>query len=220
MRVTEKIISSVKSRGLKETILIIFYDVFFSITYKMKFKESIPLDKLKISSENRNNGVTYQRSSYYYVKLAFQNLPINFNQSAVIDFGSGKGDVLIMINQLGFNKILGIEFADELAIISENYIKQKIGNNTNSEIEVICCDAASYEIPGNYNVFFFYNPFNNTVFEKVLTNIERSLKIENRVIYIIYINAVISKDMFLKFRYKLIYEHLSKKKSEILIFSK
>lgn len=220
MRLIAKTLRSVTSRGLVETIKIIYYDLLFSIKYKMKFKESVPLDKLEISSSNRDFGVTYQRSSYYYVKLAFKNLPINFKESSLIDFGSGKGDIIIMTHRLGFKNILGIEFARELVNASENYIRHRIEKNTKTELKVLYCDAATYEIPGNYNVFFFYNPFNRFIFEKVLENIDLSLKKNNRKIYIIYINAVISEELFYQFNYKLIYKHKSKKKLEILIFSK
>lgn len=116
---------SIKSRGLKETILIIINDLLFSLRYKVKFEESIPLNFLKISSANKINGISYQGSKYYYVKLAFRNLPVDFTQSFLIDFGSGKGNVLLMSHRLGFKKILGIEFAKDLVLASKKTLRIK-----------------------------------------------------------------------------------------------
>jgi SAM-dependent methyltransferase len=220
MKVIDTLKHSIKARGLKETLLIIINDLLFSLKHSVKFNESIPLNYLNIASSNRINGVLYQSSSYYYVKLAFQNLPIDFKHSSIIDFGSGKGNVLLMLNRLGFKKILGIEFAEDLILASKKNIKNIQKKHSDSEIGVICTDAVQYDIPSTYDVFFFYNPFNRSVFEKVLINIERSLELKKRTIYIIYINAVISEEMFLKFNYKRIYSHSSKIKTEILILAK
>ena len=216
----KKTILSIRSRGLKETFLIIVYDLIFSIRYGAKFNESIKLNSLRINSPNRIHGVPYKASSYYYVKLAFRNLPVDFKKSFLIDFGSGKGNVILMAYNLGFQKILGIEFAQELASSSEEKIKKMIGKNSNAEITIINTDAVSYAIPPDSNVFFFYNPFNNSVFEKVLDNIEKSLNLSKRKIFIVYINAVISFDLFSRYGYSEIFKHSSREKTEILILNK
>ncbi|MBK9097324.1 MAG: class I SAM-dependent methyltransferase [bacterium] len=216
----KKVVRSIKSRGLKETILVIFYDFIFSLRYSTKFNEAIELNSLRIDSPNKKNGVLYQSSSYYYAKLAFKNLPVDFTKSSLVDFGSGKGNVLILAHKLGFRIIIGVEFAEELVHFSKERMNRIIRSASSSDIKILHSDAASFTIPKDANVFFFYNPFNRNVFEKVLNNIEESLSRNKRRIFIVYINAVIGLDMFSKYDYSEIFKHSSKEKTEILILSK
>ena len=220
MLFVDKIRKSIRSRGLKETILVILFDFIFSLRYSAKFNEAIELNSLRINSPNKKNGVLYQGTSYYYAKLAFRNLPVDYMKSSLIDFGSGKGNVLLMACKLGFKRIIGIEFAEELARSSREKIKKIMGEKSNIELTIINTDAAFYTIPRDYNVFFFYNPFNINVFEKVLINIEQSLEEKKRKIFIIYINAVIDFEFFSKYGYSQIFKHSSKEKTEILVLSK
>jgi len=198
----------------------IFDDIKFSFRYKINLKESVPLKTLTINSLNKNYGVDYQGSSYHYVKLAFRNLPVDFSKIRLIDFGSGKGNVILMAQEFGIKEIIGVEFAEELVLLSKQRIKRIKNNNSFSNINIICSDASSFFIPDDSNVFFFYNPFSQNVFEKVLDNIEESLKRHYREIFILYINAVISFDMFLKYGYSEIFKHSSKEKTGILILNK
>lgn len=219
-RLFKKINRSIIARGFKETTLIILNDLLFSFRYKVSVKESVPLDFLDISSPNRVNGNPYEGASYYYVKKALRSLPVDLSTSALIEYGSGKGNVIIMSSEFGFKQILGIEFAKDLAIQSERNIETKIGEKTKSKIKMICCDATFYEIPAEYNVFFFFNPFNSIVFEKILINIDQSLTSKKRDIYLVYVNPTINTDLFIKYKYNIIFNHSSKEKPEILIFSK
>ena len=220
MLLVKKTVRSIKSRGLKETILVIFYDFIFSLRYSTKFNEAIELNSLRIDSPNKKNGVLYQSSSYYYAKLAFNNLPLDFTISSLVDFGSGKGNVLFMAYKLGFKKIIGVEFAEELVQFSKERMRRIKISASSSDIAIIHSDAAAFLIPEDTNVFFFYNPFNRNVFERVLDNIEESLSRNKRKIFIVYINAVIGLDMFSKYDYSEIFKHSSKEKTEILILSK
>jgi hypothetical protein len=220
MRFVRKIKRSILMRGTLETILIIIYDLIFSLKFNIKIKESTPLELLNIDSGNKIHAIPYQGCSYYYFKMAFRNLPLDITRSSMIDFGSGKGNVLLMAYNLGIKKVLGVEFAKELVEEGNKRIIKKLGKNYNSKIKIIHRDAVNFEIPTDYNVFFFYNPFDSVVFEKVLFNIDRSLEIKKRKIFLIYINVMVNIELFAKFNYNLIFNHSNEEKSEVLILSK
>ena len=101
-----------------------------------------------------------------------------------IDFGCGKGRVLIAAERMGFKKIIGVEFAQSMCDVCRDNLK-KAGSRA---VQVVRADAAQYPITGNVKTFYFCNPFEYPLFEKVLANIRAFLKTAPYAGYVIYID--------------------------------
>jgi predicted RNA methylase len=113
-----------------------------------------------------------------------------------IDFGSGKGRVVILAAKMGFKKVIGVEFSKELCdICNQNIRKLKLDN-----VEIINEDAVKLEIPINTSVFFFFCPFSEQVFLKVLDKVSLSILKTPRKAYVVSVNPkrdhVFSNDKF------------------------
>jgi len=131
----------------------------------------------------------------------------------------GRAILLIMAINEGFKIVVGIEFAEELYRDSLLLVSNSLSNKKFKRCKIILDDATNYMINEKFNVFFFYNPFNEIVLIKVLQNLEKSLHNYNRKVYIIYFNPIHSK-IILKYGYNISYKYESKEKVEILIFYK
>lgn len=100
---------------------------------------------------------------------------------AVFDYGCGKGGALTMFADAGVRHIGGIELDSELyQIACQNMEKCGIRHN------IVCGDASEYKEIDQYNIFFFFDPFEGEIFEKVIKNIETSFLKHGRKIIIIY----------------------------------
>lgn len=111
----------------------------------------------------------------------------------IIDFGSGKGGALITMSKYPFSKIAGVELSPEIhQICQRNVLKLKINN-----IDLYCCDAASFKDIDEYNYIYFYNPFHANVMKDVVINIKNSFESKPREITIIY-NCPVYHDEFIK----------------------
>ncbi len=70
---------------------------------------------------------------------------------------------------------------------------------------IVNSDAGKYDIPGDADCFYFFNPFDAVVLDQVLQNIVRSLETRQRKIMIVYKNAihepVLKKYPFKKVKY-------------------
>jgi len=142
--------------------------------------ETLDLDK-KISEQ-------YETTKIFELRRWLKKLPQGIIYNA-IDFGSGKGSVLISLSNSNiFNNVVGIEISQKLTAISEKNVKLKKASNIN----VLTCDAIDtpFELISNSNFFFFYNPFPFDVFEKVFKKIELSLEKERRQCVIMYFNPM------------------------------
>ena len=116
-----------------------------------------------------------------------KQLPIDFEQSLFIDFGSGKGRAVLLASEFSFRKIVGIEFSPELHEIAEvNCENYRSATQECSTIELQCIDAAEYEIPPEPAIFFFYNPFGAEVMTPICAKIDRSLRKFPRKVFIVY----------------------------------
>lgn len=120
-----------------------------------------------------------------------RELRIDHTRFVFIDFGCGKGKVLLLAAELPFRRIIGVELSEKLLRIAEDNVRSYLRRTRKRNvIELVCRDAADYPLPPERSVLYFWNPFGETVLEKLLGNIQRSLAAAPREAYIVYLNPV------------------------------
>ncbi|KPJ98789.1 MAG: hypothetical protein AMJ60_07205 [Desulfobacterales bacterium SG8_35] len=154
-----------------------------------------------------------ERTHYYADSggLAFDKIMVNFTitpHDAIVDFGCGKGGILISLSKYPFAKITGVEINPDLVAIAENNIRKL--NIKNVDIE--CCDAAEFKKLDEYTYFYFFDPFPCNVMKDVVDNIEQSIRLRPRNATIIYLNPLChnlieSGDIFIKTKELPHFEH-------------
>jgi len=162
-------------------------------TIKIKY-----LKNLSIKGDNINHAENYQGANYFLIEKVFswlqninKNLPAGqAHNNNIIDYGCGKGRVLIVAAFYGFNKITGIDFAKELCEEAQKNITPLRQYFPEKIFTVIHADAVDYQIEDDMNVFFFFNPFDEVVMLAVIKNILLSLKRIPREIYAVYLNPL------------------------------
>jgi SAM-dependent methyltransferase len=121
-----------------------------------------------VSSTAARYAVRYDPSSAEWVRVQLEELPINHSDFAFVDFGSGKGRVLLVAAAFPFKEVIGIEFSRELHEIAvENIARFPTSAVRARAMRSICGDAASVEISQSDLVCYFYNPFGAPVMEAV-----------------------------------------------------
>jgi len=187
------IIKSFKSEGLKVTVgrlYTVFVDYLFDIVYGIDTCTKIELSELKIVGANKEKGFGYEPTRLVPLRMLFKEIkPMIPPETVLVDFGCGKGRVLLGTLKMGFNEVRGIEFATELCEIArKNYVKYSSNKKFNTGYKIIESDVTDYHIHTDENIFFINNPFDEDVFEKVLSNITDSLQRKHRDILLIYHN--------------------------------
>ncbi|MCX6239382.1 MAG: class I SAM-dependent methyltransferase [Bacteroidia bacterium] len=202
-----KIRRSLSGRGILNTIMLIPRRYFFRFQFrKFDFWGKIEPHEMDGPEEVKKHATKYEASNHTFFKKLFDNLEWRFQNSTFVDFGCGKGASLVYASELGFKKIIGIEFSSKLAktaVDNMQKLSDQKGGKVNFEISNI--DAAQYEIPSDADCFYFFNPFDSFILDKVLQNITRSLETKHRKILIVYLNAihneVIERYQFKKVKY-------------------
>lgn len=159
----------------------------FDVIYRSDTDKIREVGSLDIESENARYAVRYQPSPENLAKEIIHSLSIDHVKFTFIDFGAGKGRVLLLAAQLPFAAVIGVEFSSELCnVASENISKIPPEKAMASEIACIYGDVADYPLPDTSLVCYFYNPFAQPVMQMVLDKLAASLKAHQREIYVIY----------------------------------
>jgi len=177
-----------------------FFTLYYEIKGERKYQiNTIKIDRLhnlEINSPNLVHASIYQGVNYFALEKAFDFLKSENANKNIVDFGCGKGRVMIVAAHYNFTNITGIDFSSQLCLETEKNIAPIKGLYPSTSFEIICHDAVNYKIEKQTNVFFFFNPFDQVVMLKVVKNILISLKESARKIYIVYVNPL-HKEIFL-----------------------
>lgn len=144
-------------------------------------------NSMRTVGAHRKNGVHYGPTPYQMAEGLIAELSEDLFDGTFIDFGCGKGRVLVIAAESGFRTIVGVEYSRELCDIARKNIQD---SNLDADIDVVLADAAAYEISDDTSVCYFYNPFDEVVLAKVIKEISRSLNTRPRNFSVIYVNPV------------------------------
>lgn len=139
------------------------------------------------SSEN-SDCLNYNPTEPKYLRWAFRNLPpVVAKEYSFIDFGSGKGRVLVAAAKHPFLNVIGVEYSQTLHKAALANIRAAKRLKCTS-VTSVCMDAQEFQIPETPCVLYFYNPFKGRIMERVLSNIRGSLLRVARPLFLIYVN--------------------------------
>lgn len=138
-----------------------------------------PLWKLSIDSPNARYGERYEATTPQELLAVLEFLKVPAKDFSFIDLGCGKGRTLIVAARFGFGKVIGVEFAQELAATAQANIASQALHNA----VVLQADAAQFAFPQGGKVVYLYNPFSSEVLSRVLDNLRAC---SDEALYLVY----------------------------------
>ena len=122
---------------------------------------------------NLSQAREYLPSPRLVVNWLLQGLGEEYSDFSFVDFGSGRGRVLLAAAEKPFRNVLGVEFSTRLHNEAErniaDYPRERLKSGT---VRSVCMDAARFDLPDGDCILYFFNPFGAELLERV---IERSL---------------------------------------------
>lgn len=209
----ELIVKKIKERGLWGTLRLIVRRLFSVLDpsyrrYLRDMAEEVRFDRIHgtdtigivevdgitdVNSDNLKFAVRYEPTSINTFKSVISDLSVaeGLDRYVFIDFGSGKGLTLMLASDYPFKRIVGVEFSPHImSIAHRNLAAYRSETQRCVNIELVCTDACDFAIPDDPTVFYFYNPFEDPVMRRVLSNIEASLLKSPRKVHLVYVNPV------------------------------
>lgn len=119
------------------------------------------------------------------------SLNIDYSEFSFVDLGSGKGRALLLASSYPFRRIIGVEVLPELhAIAQRNLSRFHDAHQRCTRLESWCGDARDFVLPEDPIVLYLFNPFFEPVLERVLKNVEDSVRRNPRKFVLIYANPL------------------------------
>lgn len=134
-----------------------------------------------------------QRDGYVYGPARARNVRAALAALAIgdpsnytfIDLGSGKGKVLFVAAELPFKRVIGVEYSAAMHRDAESNLRTLRPGTSTTRIELVHCDAATYDFPGGNLVLFMFNPFGPEITGLVMRNLQDAIRREPRHVVII-----------------------------------
>jgi SAM-dependent methyltransferase len=183
------VFESVKRRGPVLTfkvVLSVVIDMGFDLRYGTDTMRWVEVKTLDFESEHKGNAARYSATKSRPLRMLMRKLDLP-KDGVFVDLGSGKGRVLLVAAQCGFEKIVGVEFSRKLCEIARENVKTFARKTRiTARIDIVEADVASYCIESEHNVFFMFNPFDKVVTDQLLANLHASVTQFPRKIWLIY----------------------------------
>lgn len=118
----------------------------------------------------------------------FRELPLNSGKFEFVDMGSGKGRAVLIASEFPFQRIVGIELSEHLHVVAEaNVARYKPDPQPCTNIDLRMMNALDHRFGSEPLVLFLFDPFGRDVLEKVISNLEASLRQAPRDVYVVYV---------------------------------
>jgi SAM-dependent methyltransferase len=150
----------------------------------------IPVAELTdIDPDAARHAVHYEPTSIPKFERALKLLDIDPRNYTFVDFGSGKGRVLLLAAAHPFRKIVGVEISRSLHAQAETNVAAFRRRHPRSPpIECICADARDFELPRGDLLAYFYNPFDAAILAPVAARLVETCEREGRSLAVAYVN--------------------------------
>ncbi len=162
----------------------------FDLRYGTDTRGKAAVAELSPVGENVTHGTGYQAVNAAHFRTVMRGLPFP-EGSVFVDIGCGKGKPLLLASTLDFIKhAVGVEFSGALCEIARRnatVFKSKTPGRT-APISVIHCDAITYEIEPDQNIFFLNNPFDSELTSAFLQRLTLSAEKHPRPLWLLYGN--------------------------------
>ena len=153
-------------------------------------KGNVPLAGLTLRGNNRASGHDYKPTPNSVFKWALAAVAEeDIGRMSFVDYGAGKGRVMLLASQYPFTQVGGIEFAEELHDNATMNIAQFPRSRMKCRnVECVLDDVVNITPLDGEAVHYFFNPFGPEIFAGVLKGIVASYHTRPRRLYVILID--------------------------------
>jgi hypothetical protein len=136
---------------------------------------NVKLHGLDIQSANYRFGIYYEPTEPSVLDAVLSALAIRHEEYSLLDYGCGKGLVVLKAAAYPFQRVVGVEFARELHEIALRNLARHPEALRRAPVELVHGDVLEYEPPEGNLVIYVYEPFEAPVTEQLLARIESLL---------------------------------------------
>lgn len=148
-------------------------DAVFDRQWGTETSRLVNLSSLDLDAARARDGVRYQPSGGDDLAFAVASFGIEPAEWNFIDYGSGKGRIVLIAAAMGFSRSIGVEFSAELCrIAGENVRRFRSKGGAQISPEIVLADAGDFLVPPGPVLAYLYNPFGPRVVDEVAARLQ------------------------------------------------
>jgi hypothetical protein len=132
----------------------------------------------------------YVPTPFRTVRRMLSYLPQDVSDYTFVDYGSGRGRVILLASERKFREVIGVEFSHDLHQIAERNIRRFHGKR-NSPVNSLLLRAEKFLIPEGPCVLYLSNPFDASIMKEVVGQVTCSYQANPRHIIVLYYNQTV-----------------------------
>lgn len=141
-------------------------------------------------------------SGHSYLPRALWRCRIT-NEDTLLDYGSGRGRVLLQAARFyRFKRVIGVELDESEADVARSNLKALQGRIRCPQVEIVIADATVWPVPDEVTYVYMFNPFWGETFQAVLDRICESLDRRPRALTLIYANPKCAREVLATGRFE------------------
>jgi hypothetical protein len=143
---------------------------------------------LGLGPRHAASAVHYEPSSEAMLTRPLAHLRLDPARWYFVDYGAGKGRMLMIAMTLGFPGITGVELSPRLCTIARGNIQRFARHHPDAPAAAVHCgDATAFQPTGDRILAYFYNPFDADILAPVRDRLEAAAASGSEV-QVIYAN--------------------------------
>ena len=150
----------------------------YDVRHNVRTRADRGEEELSITGD-LSRGFWYRPVRPATARALLNDLPIqDYSDYTFVDFGSGKGRMLLMAANYPFRRIEGVELRKDLhdaAVDNLRRYRKSTKKFPRRRIQCLNMDATSYDFPDENMVLYFFNPFGEEIMQKILNRLDLSL---------------------------------------------
>jgi predicted RNA methylase len=171
----------------------------FDERYGTTTSEWIPVEQARLPEDAKADAVIYGPTLVATMHHVLRKLPVKHQEFEVVDLGSGRGRAVLMASDYPFARITGVELSPvHSRIARENLEKYRASASARmrcKDIVLVEGSVLDFVIPDANVVFFLFNPFVGSVFDRCMERIHLAADSRpNRKTYLAYVNPWVKEE--------------------------
>ncbi len=177
-----------RTHGLAYSAAAFCRELLFDWRHGIETTTPMELHAQDIPHSARLDSVQYQGADPKLVCALLDTLARDRQHTTFVDYGCGKGRILLLAAKSGFRRIVGVEFSPKVSAVCHENLAKTSRYHGGAEFKVHTMDAALFEPPAGPLVAFFYNPFSGATLEKVVQHLRKKAAQSPDSVTIVYVN--------------------------------
>lgn len=158
----------------------------FERRYGVDTEGEIKLDEIGLHEPERER---YKPAGLFSLQRILPRREVG-PEDVFVDFGSGKGRVVLQAAMYPCKRVIGVELSEWLNDTAVENVERNRDRLRCQDVSLVCSDALDFDIPDDMTIAFLNNPFQGSIFARVVDAMVASVDRNPRTLRIVYGNPI------------------------------